>query len=255
MCLALIAYKTHPIYDLIVVLTRDEYHDRPTSPAQFWKDASQLLAGRDERGGGTWFGVTKNSRIALLTNFRDPTSFHPDRKSRGHLTTDFLLNNHTAQNYLHRVHSEADIYNGFNLVIGEKDSLHYYSNRAGQARCLESGIYGVSNHLLNTPWPKLVTAQKALTPYFSGKVAWDYDALFNIMIDQGNFPTEQLPNTGISSEMERLLAPIFIKNPDYGTRNTTIYCRRLNGDATFIEQSYLPDGHIQSRQEFQILQP
>ena len=151
MCLLLLAIRTHPEYKLILAANRDEYYDRPTAAANFWEEAPHLLAGRDLRTRGTWLGITRKGRIAAITDYRDPASVKANTTSRGRLVSDFLLGEESPAEYLDKLAKEQDRYNGFNLIIGEKDRLYWYSNRGDGARKLSPGIYGLSNRLLDTP--------------------------------------------------------------------------------------------------------
>ena len=155
MCLILMAYRCHPGYELLVAANRDEFHDRPTAPLGFWDDAPDVLAGRDLQEGGAWMGVTRAGRFAALTNYRDPSRIMTGAPSRGHLVSDYLRGEQSARAVLKGLPSVADRYNSFNLLLGDETGLYYYSNRAGEPRALPPGLYGLSNHLLDTPWPKL----------------------------------------------------------------------------------------------------
>jgi uncharacterized protein with NRDE domain len=162
MCLILLSLKSHPTYKLIIAANRDEYYDRPTAQATFWEESPELLAGRDLRAGGTWLGITKKGRIAAITNYRDPASIKDHALSRGKLVSNFLLGEKSPVDYLERLDQKADEYNGFSLIVGEKDELYWYSNRGDRPLNLSPGIYGLSNHLLNTPWPQLTAPELQL---------------------------------------------------------------------------------------------
>ncbi len=155
MCLILFAYKIHTEYPLVLAANRDEFFDRPTDPAGFWADAPKIFAGRDLRGGGTWLGVTTAGRVAAVTNFRDRSEFGPAMRSRGLLTREFLSGSQPVESYLQVLAGEGQRYRGFNLLVADQDGLGYFSNRQGQPRQLGPGLYGLSNHLLDTPWPKV----------------------------------------------------------------------------------------------------
>src|SRR4030042_5170928 len=118
MCLILIGINSHPDYKLIIAGNRDEYYDRPTTEAAFWDEAPYLLAGKDLLGGGTWFGITKNGRLAAISNYRDPKYVKNDAPSRGRLVSDFLLGSDSPGLYLDSITGEAGKYNGFNLIAG-----------------------------------------------------------------------------------------------------------------------------------------
>ena len=161
MCLILLAIRKHPRYKVVLAANRDEYYDRPSAPPHFWKDRPHLLAGRDLLAGGTWLGITKKGRIAAVTNYRDPLNVRQNAISRGKLVTDFLLGEDDPPVYLERIRRDKDLYNGFNLIVGHRENLYWYSNRKDQVRSLESGVYGLSNRFLDTPWPKIIRANPA----------------------------------------------------------------------------------------------
>jgi uncharacterized protein with NRDE domain len=168
MCLILLAYAANPTHRLIVLANRDEHYSRPTAPLDFWQDHPQVLAGRDLEHHGTWMGVTRTGRLAAITNYRAPHLLKKDAPSRGHLVSGFLLSDEPPAQYLRRVLAKADAYNGFNLIVGDSTDLFYYSNMEGTIRKLEPGIYGLSNHLLDTPWPKVLHARQALAALVNG---------------------------------------------------------------------------------------
>jgi len=160
MCLILLSHNDHPTYKLVVAANRDEFYGRPTAPAAFWEDHGHILAGRDQKQGGTWMGVTRHGRWAAVTNYRDPSTQKEHARSRGHLVADYLRARSTPEAYLHQVAQESNRYRGFNILVGRPDQLGYYSNRDGAVRMLEPGCYGLSNHLLDTGWPKVERGRK-----------------------------------------------------------------------------------------------
>src|SRR5919109_109572 len=162
MCLVLIALDSHPEYSLILVANRDDFYDRPTPPAGFWGEAPSVLAGRDLKAGGTWLGVDRRGRLAAVTNYRQGERESAAPRSRGLLVSEFLMGDGGVADYMERVQLEADRYNGFNLIAGDSGGLFYFSNREGQRRSLSRGVYGLSNHLLDTPWPKVAWAKSVL---------------------------------------------------------------------------------------------
>lgn len=238
MCLILVAWQVHPDYPLVVAANRDEFFARPTAPAAFWKDAPQVLAGRDLEAGGTWMGVTRTGRFAALTNFRDPAQNRSGAPSRGALVADFLIGDETPRACLDRIAPHASQCNGYNLLIGDGETLWWSSNMAGEPRRLEPGVYGVSNHLLDTPWPKVGAGKTALAQALDRLP--DDEALFALLRDDGIHPDEHLPQTGIPLDWERLLSSAFVKSPDYGTRGSTVLSIGRDGWAAFDEQTWLP---------------
>jgi len=237
MCLIFVAIDAHPDYRLVIAANRDEFYDRPSAPAAFWPEAPELLAGKDLRGGGTWLGITRTGRIAALTNYRHPDSKSADAPSRGRLVSDFLLGRDAPVSYLEKISADADRYNGFNILVGQNTELYHYSNRASGIRKLDPGIHGLSNHLLDTPWPKVEKGTQALKIALSGKNLLPED-LFHLLMDRTVPPDEVLPDTGVGLEMERMLSPVFISSPDYGTRSSTVILLDRKGKVTFMERSF-----------------
>jgi uncharacterized protein with NRDE domain len=238
MCLLLVALDAHPFFKLVLAANRDEFYDRPTAPPSFWQDAPDLLAGRDLAGGGTWLGITRHGRIAATTNYRDPSSFKKAALSRGKLVTDFLLGKSSPPDYLESIRREAGRYNGFNLLVGERDHLHWTSNRSDRIVSLSTGIHGVSNRLLNTPWPKVVRGKELLASVLRDHARVSPESLFALLRDRHQPPDEALPSTGVRPEWERVLAPIFIKSPDYGTRSSTVLLIDKNDHLTFMDRTF-----------------
>lgn len=242
MCLILFAYKAHPSYNLILAANRDEFYERPSSPADFWEDAPQVLAGRDLKEGGTWMGIDRIGRLAAITNYRDPASLKNNAPSRGGLLSSYLCGNQSAGDYLEEISRHAQLYNGYNLIAGDHRELFAYSNRSEKQK-LNPGIYGLSNHLLNTPWPKVSRGKKLFTAALNKKGADLEDALFAILLDRKIPADNKLPDTGIGLEWERVLSSIFISSPGYGTRSSTILLIGKNGRVKFSEKVY--DGQPQ----------
>lgn len=238
MCLFFCAFEIHPTYRLIIAANRDEFYERPSQPAAFWPEAPELLAGKDLRGGGTWFGITRSGRIAAVTNYRDPRSHRNDAPSRGMLLTDYLLGRTDPAAYLEDVRRKGDAYNGFNLIVGTTRELFYYSNRKGGVITLTPGLYGLSNHLLDTPWPKVARGKEALGDLLSRGGDPAPEALFDILSDRSIVEDRLLPETGIGLEWERILSARFIASPVYGTRSSTLLYVDRKDRVTFIERNF-----------------
>jgi len=237
MCTLLLADRVHPKYPLILAANRDEFYHRPTAPAAFWEDAPQLFAGRDLVHGGTWLGVTDGGRIAALTNYRQPHFVLPHPLSRGRLVSDFLVGQAVADEYLQRVRAMGAAYLGFNLLARDRAGFHYYSNRDGDTQKLAPGIYGMSNHLLDTPWPKVVRGKEALSRAIAGDEV-EVEDLFALLADRSKASDEELPDTGVGVERERMLSSIFIESEYYGTRSSTVLLVDRDGQALFVERNF-----------------
>ena len=254
MCLVFFDYNTHPAYRLIVAANRDEFYDRPTAPAVFWDDAPDLLAGRDLKEGGTWLGITRTGRMAALTNYRDPHSQKEDAPSRGMIISNFLRGREEPLDYLQRLAFSADRYNHFSLILGDRFHLYFFSSRGGILRSLSPGIYGLSNHLLNTRWPKVERGKKALEALLLNEERPSSEAIFDILKDKSRADDELLPDTGVGLEWERILSAIFIIGPGYGTRSSTVLMIDREDNATFVERVFdsEPDSPETTRYEFKI---
>jgi uncharacterized protein with NRDE domain len=237
MCLILAAWRVHPDFPLVVAANRDEFFARPTAAAAPWPDAPGVVAGRDLQAGGTWLGLGASGRFSALTNYRDPASQRPDAVSRGALVADFLRGGASASDYLAAVAGRAADYNGFNLLCGDGERLFWLSNAGGSARELAPGIYGLSNHLLDTPWPKVQAAKSALREAMAALP--DEAPLFRLLADDGVHADELLPRTGVSLEWERLLSAAFVRAPGYGTRSSTVLTVAADGWTVFDEQTWL----------------
>lgn len=238
MCLIAFAVNRHPRYRLVLAANRDEYLDRLAEPARFWSDAPYLLGGRDCLAGGTWLGVTTSGKVAAVTNYRDPRQQTINPPSRGGLVADYLRDQHMTPKEL-RVHllTHGNDYDGFNLLYGTTTELHYFTNRGGSSGPVKPGIHALSNHLLNTGWPKLTEAKELLTRILQQDDIKAAD-LFRAMADPSPFANEMLPDTGIGPEFERFLSPIFILGGHYGTRSTTVVLVTNNGEVSFCEQNH-----------------
>ncbi len=238
MCLILIAYRAHPRYPLVIAANRDEFYHRPTAPASFWDTEPHLLAGRDLDQGGTWLGISRTGRVAALVNFRDPRSVKPGAPSRGSLVTDFLLGSTQPARHLDILRQHARQFNGFSMVFGDLEQLYVYSNKGEMPPLLEPGFHGLSNHLLDTPWPKVTRGRQAMEKLLSDGGSLPVEAIFSLLADQTMPDEALLPDTGIGLEWERLLAPIFISGPTYGTRSSAILAIDQNETVNFYERTF-----------------
>lgn len=254
MCLIAFAHRAHPAYPLVVAANRDELHARPSAPAAWWPDAPGVLAGRDLRAGGTWMGITRTGRFAAVTNYRE---WPPEagELSRGALVAGFLAGELAPAEYAARVDAEGARYAGFNLLLGDGDTLVYLSNRAPGPRTLAPGVYALSNHLLDTPWPKVRRARRAMDDALAaaGGDAWD-GALWEMLADRVVAADDDLPATGVGAERERLLSPPFIAGDEYGTRSSTVLTVDSRGEVRFVERSVVPglEGWTEIRESFSI---
>lgn len=241
MCTLLFAWQVDPARPLIVAANRDEFHARPTAAASTWPrdaeaDAPEIVAGRDLQAGGTWLGVTREGRFAALTNVREPfVAPPPGARSRGGLVAEFLRGRAAPGEYLAGL--APDTYAGFNLVVGDRSSLWYLSNRTGPARALGPGVYGVSNAALDTPWPKVRRGRENLARLVAAGAA-SPEAVLALLADRAPAPDAELPDTGVGLVMERVLSPLCVVSPGYGTRSSTALTIHRDGVVEFRERSH-----------------
>lgn len=253
MCLMTFAYQSHPDYNLILVANRDEAYGRPTQGAAPWAQDPDLIAGQDLEQGGTWLGIHRSGRLSAVTNYRDGRAgANPALRSRGHLTRDFLLSRASADSISRHYAEQGAHYGAFNLLLGDIEGLYYLSNRGQAPERLGPGIYGLSNALLDSPWPKLQQARDALSVALGSISARQgrlqlAAQLTEVLAARSQAPDAQLPDTGISIELERKLSPCFIQLESYGTRATTILLQDYQGNSFFYEQSFDARGPTEVR--------
>jgi uncharacterized protein with NRDE domain len=245
-CLILFAYRVHPEYKLIVAANRDEFYQRPTAPAHFWEDSPKILAGRDLEKRGTWMGVTQDGRFAALTNYRDPLELAEGKRSRGELVADALKYKGNLNDYMLQLEKNNDLYPGYNLVAGDANELYYYSNIGQELQKLKPGTYGLSNHLLNTDWPKVQKGKEGLSKIVNEKNQDIVGKLLTLLQNADPYLDELLPNTGVTLEWERTLSPLFIKSENYGTRSSTVLLMSEK-EIQFVERVFAKD-HVRNQQ-------
>lgn len=255
MCLLLFAWEADPRYRLVVAANRDEWYAREAEPARPWGDRRGIVAGVDRRALGTWLGVSAAGRFAALTNYRDPRELRPlspDEPSRGELVRGFLESEDGALEHAAALLAGGGRYRGYNLIGGDVRALSYSSNRGGGVQRIEPGVHGLSNHLLDTPWPKVRRGKAALAALLEGG-RLDVEALLAMMSDETVAPDAELPDTGVGLETERLLSPMFIRMPTYGTRCTTVVLVERTGLVTFVERTHAPQPLPDVRLQFRIV--
>ena len=239
MCLILFAWSARADAPLFVAANRDEFFDRPAAPAAFWEEPKGLLAGRDLSAGGTWLGVTTLGRFAAITNYRDPLARKTVAPSRGALVVDFLAGETAAEPYLRSVAPRAGEFNGFSMLAGDRSGLYFFSNREGAVKPVEPGVHGLSNHLLDTPWPKVEKGKAALAAMLDRE--FEAEPYFRLLADNSTAEDDVLPETGVGRIRERQLAAIHVQAGDYGTRCSTLL-RIGAARVEFHERSYGRDG-------------
>jgi len=245
MCLLVLAWKHHPRYRLILAGNRDEFHDRPAAPLNWWQDDPRILGGRDLKAGGTWLGVARSGRFGVVTNYRDLQAPIEGAPSRGQLVPRFLTGATSPKEFLDDLRGAAPRYSGFNLLVGGTRSLYYFSNRGPNApTALAPGVYGLSNHLLDTPWPKLARTRERFNALLAQQEIAPED-LFTMLGDREQASGADLPSTGLPEDWERVVSSPFIVNERYGTRCSSVLLVERTGRTILQERRFDPTG-IQS---------
>lgn len=242
MCLIVVAWRCRADLPFVVAANRDEWRERPAEPARWWDDPPGLLAGRDLRAGGTWMGVTRSARFAAVTNFRDPAERRSTARSRGTLVTEFLAGSSGPREFLAGLSSRAHECNGFNLIVGDGRELWYFGSREGLARPIEPGVHGLSNHVLDEPWPKVIAGRAEM--HRALRDADPGPRLFAMLSDRAAVRDEDLPDTGVGIEWERRLSSALIVGADYGTRCSTVLAMDGGGLRRFEERTRGADGSV-----------
>ena len=242
MCLILFAHRVHPRFPLVLAANRDEAYARPAARPAFWDDHPDIYGGRDLDRGGSWLAMTRTGKIAAVTNYRNALAPRDAPRSRGDLVKDYLAGDADAASYLRSVEGCGALYNGFILIAGDLDALHWLSNRGPGAARIPPGVHGLSNHLLNTPWPKIERSKRALESLLGGDDAALPEGLFGILADRSLAADHELPDTGVGLPRERELSANFISGERYGTRASTVVLVGSDGEATFIERAFGPHG-------------
>lgn len=250
MCLLVIAWNVHSRYRVVLAANRDEFHERPAA-AMHWWSGPKILAGRDLQAGGAWLAVDAAGRFGVITNYRDLQGPKAGSPSRGGLIPEFLAGTEGAAAFATRLAHDRDGYSGFNLLVGDSRHLAYVANRAPDpVRELAPGVFGLSNHLLDTPWPKLVRTRQR----FQGRLAADSvatDDLLGLLTDREPSQDHVLPESHLPPDLERALSAPFIVNSRYGTRCSTILLIGHDGRIEMTEQRYDAGGEIIGRTAFE----
>lgn len=259
MCLLVAAWRAHPVFRLVLAANRDEFHGRAAAPAHPWDDPPGFLAGRDLLAGGTWLGVDRRSRWGVITNFRELVRPRAGAPSRGELIPGFVTEAEPAGRFLARLEESAEAYAGFNLFVGDGDELWYASNRAAPfAQRLQPGVYGLSNHFLDTPWPKLEATRRRMHAALReaharpGDVPALTTALLDALSDRTRVSAPDLPPTGLAPQWEEIVSSPFVFHPEYGTRCSTVLLLDGAGGGRFLERRFGADGVTLGEAEFQL---
>jgi len=243
MCIYILFYQSHPDYPVILAGNRDEFYERKALPVHRWKGFPDIAGGIDLREGGSWLAAKRNGEFAVVTNYRDPANIKDTALSRGTLVSNFLTGDIKTEKYLEIISENAQKYNGYNLIIGNRHEAYYYSNIIHKYRKLSKGIYMLSNHVLDTPWYKTLKAKELCLKVLSSKdINWD--GLLGVFTDKTPAPDDQLPDTGVGYRLEKMLSSIFIESNAYGTMVTTLLTIDNKGKVNMIEKTYKPSGRV-----------
>lgn len=241
MCTIIFSWKNHKDYDLVLASNRDEFYNRPTAPAHFWDADKSIFAGRDLTARGTWIGINKNKRFAALTNYRDLDKINPKAPSRGQLASDFISGSISPEKYLTQLKNENKKYNPFNLLVGDQNELWYYNNINNTIQALKPGLYGLSNGLLDDPWPKVIDGKKSFKKILNDPIL-NSSEMLSVLENKQTASDDTLPATGVPYETEKALSALFITiNDNYGTRSSTVILSK-NDQTTYLEKTHSHTG-------------
>lgn len=247
MCLILVAHKVDDSLPLIIAANRDEFHARPTQKAGWWPDNRNILGGRDLQAGGTWLAVQRDGRFAAVTNFRDVDTPPRNKRSRGFLVTEFLQNRTTPLEYIDTIDDQD--YAGFNLLVTDGDTLAYCSNRSRQRGELPSGIYGLGNATLDTPWEKVVRGKANLQALISANSA-NETTLLNLLADRDKGPVDEVQSDRLPFATAHAITAPFIVLPEYGTRCSTVVTAGIDGKWSFLERRFSASGESTGESQY-----
>ena len=252
MCLIVFSYQENKESSkafpgsLILAANRDEYYERPTESMHWW-ESEGVLAGKDLQAGGTWLAISDDGRFATITNYKEPANGNTDLKSRGELVSNYITSKEvTSSEYLENIKGKN--YAGFNLLLGDKEGIHYFSNRTEEVDKLEPGIHAVGNLLLNSQTKKYIKVKNQFKELLQTNP--DEDGLLEFMKgDSGDL--SDLDMAGFKETEHEEIPYRFIKSDYYGTRNTTIITINETGEYKISEQNFSENGKKLEKTSFQ----
>jgi uncharacterized protein with NRDE domain len=245
MCLLLIAVRTVPGRPLLLLGNRDEFRARASATAGPWNEDPRVVGGRDLVAGGSWLAMRADGRYAAVTNVRSGLPATAP-KSRGWLVRDFVLGDATPREFLDNVHRDVESYGAFNLVVGDRSETWAYGTADTSAREFDAGVHVISNGRIGVHWPKTERLRRRFVDEIETHTELDESRLLDLLADEEQPADEALPDTGVGLELERLLAPVFVRgSAQYGTRASTLAYlheeqgvrlhERTVGDGAFVE--------------------
>jgi uncharacterized protein with NRDE domain len=253
-CLLVLAWRNHAKYRLVVAANRDEFHARPSAPLAPWTDVDGIVGGRDLQAGGTWFAVDTRHRFGIVTNFREFGRTRRNAPSRGGLIPGYLGGSLAPGEYLRALEADTPGLAGFNLLLADRESLWYATNRADQfARALSPGNYGLSNELLDTPWPKVVRVRARFDDILQSPAAFEPQdlvaSLFEMLADRETAPADGPQPGNLSPEWARKLSAPFVLDQGYGTRCSTVLTISDRGALRITERRFDANGNVSGQSE------
>ncbi len=254
MCVILFALRQNKRYPFIVAANRDEYYNRPTIAADYWPDLPEVIAGRDKQAGGTWLGLGRRGRFAAITNHYEPGRHNPRLQSRGDLVTGFLITDESLDEYSRKLDHSQESYNGYGLIFGSFAHLRYQTNRDSQIVNITEGVHGLSNHFLNTPWPRVEKGKRKLLEITQSEDQLEVEQLFHILLesDASSADHSEKSTSDILHAIDPAQMPIFIRLKDYGTRSSSVVLVDCDGTVTFEERTFDPSsGKILAQRKFE----
>ena len=252
MCVLAFAWQAHPRWRLLAAGNRDEYHARPAQELERWEAPAHLIAGRDLQSGGTWLGVSEQGRFAVVTNLRGFAPPDPNLASRGALVTDYLVDEGT---FADPCTADLSAFNPVNLIAADQQGACFMTNRPEAARTtLASGLYGLSNGKLDEPWPKTMRLKSVLLDWITAD-ATDPEMLFTGLREEILPDIGRDPATPSDVPQEPNHSPIFIRNPVYGTRCSTIVAIDMASRGVILERRFSPEGTEVGRTELEFAWP
>ncbi|MCB1625420.1 MAG: NRDE family protein [Pseudomonadales bacterium] len=250
MCLLVVAWQAHPRYRLIAAANRDEFHARPAAALARWSDAPQIAGGRDLQAGGTWLAVSRAGNFGVVTNYREMQRSRASAPSRGGLIPGYLQGSRLAPGYLADLETDAVGYAGFSLLLADEATLWYASNRTDDfARPLDRGIFGLSNHTLDTPWPKVERLRSRFAATLAATDAPAPSTLFELLADRTPAANDSGVATGLTPDWERALSSPFVQHESYGTRCSTVVMIGHDSVTRIIERRFDRDGQLAGETE------
>lgn len=233
-----LAWRVDARWPLLLIANRDEFHTRPADPLAPVSTLPGLLAGTDRVGGGHWLGVLPDGRFAAVTNARLAAARPAAPRSRGELV-GLALGNAAPRLGLP---DDGAAHGPFGLLwVDAARCLRHRSNVFASVESVGPGLHVLSNGPFNADWPKARRA-RALLQAWLADAQQDPARLLDGLQDRQPAHDAELPDTGVGLALERRLSPLFIDDPVYGTRCSTMVALHRDGTLRVWERRYGSDG-------------